>query len=202
MKDKELFIGCMKDMWKFLKDNNLGFPLELEVEHHIVNKFADNLMKAGNVFPLIRWCNAGNSQEKRAEHFNRRKKYGFEKRYNNGVGRFTLTEANRPKQDKTWDDDGMHLKEKIYTFEELVANDRFTIEKYNHSLHPNQKKYPGMTRMQVLLANVNPNVDHPRWSQATERRIGELSRRPSLLFNGYQNEVKDLYADMDLVNNF
>ncbi|HDN04929.1 MAG TPA: protein-methionine-sulfoxide reductase catalytic subunit MsrP [Chloroflexi bacterium] len=53
-----------------------------------------------------------------------------------------------------------------------------------------------------FYANVNPGVDHPRWSQATERRIGELSRRPSLLFNGYENEVKDLYADMDLVKNF
>ncbi len=53
-----------------------------------------------------------------------------------------------------------------------------------------------------FYANVNPGVDHPRWSQATERRIGELSRRPSLLFNGYEKEVKDLYADMDLVKNF
>lgn len=157
-KDKELFLACMKDMFRFLNSHGLGFPIELEVEHHIVSKFADDLMKAGNVFPLIRWCAPGNSQEKRAEHFNRAKKYGFEKRYNDGVGRFTLSEANRPKQDKTWDDEGMHLKEKTYDFDDLVANDRFTIEKYNNSLHPDQKKYKGMTRMQVLLSNVNPNV--------------------------------------------
>lgn len=49
-----------------------------------------------------------------------------------------------------------------------------------------------------FYANVNPNVDHPRWSQATERRIGELSRRPTLPFNGYANEVAGLYAGMDL----
>jgi len=52
-----------------------------------------------------------------------------------------------------------------------------------------------------FYANVNPDVDHPRWSQATERRIGDLSRRPSLLFNGYE-EVKDLYEGMDLAANF
>jgi methionine sulfoxide reductase catalytic subunit len=49
-----------------------------------------------------------------------------------------------------------------------------------------------------FYANVNPNVDHPRWSQATERRIGELSRRPTLLFNGYADQVASLYAGMDL----
>jgi sulfoxide reductase catalytic subunit YedY len=53
-----------------------------------------------------------------------------------------------------------------------------------------------------FYANVNPAVDHPRWSQATERRIGELSRRPSLLFNGYEDEVAYLYEGMDLVENF
>ena len=49
-----------------------------------------------------------------------------------------------------------------------------------------------------FYANVNPKVDHPRWSQATERRIGELSRRPTLPFNGYAKEVGSLYTGMDL----
>ena len=53
-----------------------------------------------------------------------------------------------------------------------------------------------------FYANVNPAVDHPRWSQATERRIGELSRRPTLPFNGYAAEVEGLYAGMDLAVNF
>jgi methionine sulfoxide reductase catalytic subunit len=53
-----------------------------------------------------------------------------------------------------------------------------------------------------FYANVNPKVDHPRWSQATERRIGELSRRPTLPFNGYADEVAGLYAGMDLARNF
>lgn len=49
-----------------------------------------------------------------------------------------------------------------------------------------------------FYANVNPTVDHPRWSQASERRIGELTRRETLMFNGYGEQVANLYADMDL----
>ena len=62
-----------------------------------------------------------------------------------------------------------------------------------------------------FYSNVNPNVDHPRWSQATERRIGEATsgfaallakRRPTLMFNGYEAQVGQLYAGMDLKKNF
>ena len=53
-----------------------------------------------------------------------------------------------------------------------------------------------------FYANVNPEVNHPRWSQATERRIGEFLRRPTLPFNGYAEEVASLYSGMDLRVNF
>ena len=53
-----------------------------------------------------------------------------------------------------------------------------------------------------FYANVNPNVDHPRWSQSSERRIGELKRRPTLMFNGYEEEVAGLYTGMDLAVNY
>jgi methionine sulfoxide reductase catalytic subunit len=49
-----------------------------------------------------------------------------------------------------------------------------------------------------FFANVNPNVDHPRWSQARERRIGEFFKRPTLMFNGYADQVAELYSGMDL----
>ena len=49
-----------------------------------------------------------------------------------------------------------------------------------------------------FYANVNPAVDHPRWSQARERRIGEFFKRPTLPFNGYAEQVAHLYAGMDL----
>ncbi|MDD2921977.1 MAG: protein-methionine-sulfoxide reductase catalytic subunit MsrP, partial [Anaerolineales bacterium] len=53
-----------------------------------------------------------------------------------------------------------------------------------------------------FYANVNPSVDHPRWTQASERRIGELSRRPTLPFNGYGEQVAHLYDGMDLAKNY
>jgi sulfoxide reductase catalytic subunit YedY len=49
---------------------------------------------------------------------------------------------------------------------------------------------------------VNPTVDHPRWTQASERRIGEFRRRETLMFNGYADQVAHLYAGMDLRKNF
>ncbi|MFM2059358.1 MAG: hypothetical protein RLY71_3743 [Pseudomonadota bacterium] len=57
-----------------------------------------------------------------------------------------------------------------------------------------------------FYSNVNPNVDHPRWSQATERRIGEdglfAKKRPTLMFNGYEAQVGQLYAGLDLKANY
>jgi methionine sulfoxide reductase catalytic subunit len=53
-----------------------------------------------------------------------------------------------------------------------------------------------------FYANVNPNVSHPRWSQSSERRIGEFGRRDTLMFNGYEEQVAHLYAAMDLRENF
>ena len=53
-----------------------------------------------------------------------------------------------------------------------------------------------------FYANVNPEVDHPRWSQARERRIGEFFRRKTLPFNGYADQVASLYAGLDLRANF
>ena len=53
-----------------------------------------------------------------------------------------------------------------------------------------------------FYANVNPSVDHPRWSQARERRIGEFRKRPTLMFNGYADQVASLYRGMDLRLNF
>jgi sulfoxide reductase catalytic subunit YedY len=53
-----------------------------------------------------------------------------------------------------------------------------------------------------FYSNVNPEVSHPRWSQASERRIGESGRRPTLMFNGYAEEVASLYEGLDLKENY
>jgi sulfoxide reductase catalytic subunit YedY len=53
-----------------------------------------------------------------------------------------------------------------------------------------------------FYSNVNPNVDHPRWSQASERRLGEIFKRKTLMFNGYGDQVSSLYAGMNLKRDF
>ena len=53
-----------------------------------------------------------------------------------------------------------------------------------------------------FYSNVNPNVDHPRWSQAKERRLGEIFKRQTLMFNGYGDQVASMYSGMDLKKNY
>jgi len=158
-KNTALFIDCMRDMFRNLAKWGLGVPMEAEVEHHLVNQFKDDLMQAGVLFPFVRWCVPGNSQEKYAEVLNRSKKYGYEKKYQQGIGRwYAKLEANRPKRDKIFDEENSNYKEKRYEFGKLVADDRELVGKYNNDLHPNQKRFKGMTRMQVLLAHANPDL--------------------------------------------
>ncbi len=71
---------------------------------------------------------------------------------------------------------------------------------------PHHRNRQRLTSM-VFFANVNPHVDHPRWSQATERFIGsggtlDVKRQPTLLFNGYADEVASLYRGLNLRENF
>ena len=172
LKTRDLFLDCMRNMFQTLDRNGFYMPAELEVEHHLVENFADGLMRAGVVFPLIRWCNPGNSREKRAEHFNRVKKYGVEKRLQVGVGRwYARLEANRPKVEKVYDEQNNTYKEKSYSYEELVADDIRAIQEYNIQLHPNQKMYPGMTRWDVLAGRQNPDL-HPFDKTVLYRFIG------------------------------
>ncbi|MDD4395339.1 MAG: hypothetical protein PHQ33_05585, partial [Bacteroidales bacterium] len=140
---------------------HLGLPLEMEVENHLVRQFEEDLMKAGNLFPFVRWCAPTNSQEKHAEQFNRQKKYGYEKRYQDGIGRwYSLLPANQTEGERFYNEvtDKYEIKEKTYDYDRLVADDLESIKAYNNGLHRNQKKYPGKTRMQVFMENLNPNL--------------------------------------------
>lgn len=158
-KDHELFISCLRNLFRFIHRQGLGMPMEVEVEHHLVRSFKDDMMKAGALFPFVRWANPGNAQEKIAERYNRDKKYQYEKRYQEGIGRFyAKLEANRTHQEKVFDAENNTYKERTYSYEELVADDFRIIELYNNDLHPDQKRYKGMTRLDVLMECVNPNL--------------------------------------------
>ncbi len=159
-KDSNLFIDSMRSMFRNLEQNGLGVPMELEVENHLVRNFKDGLMQAGKVFPLVRWCAPTNSQEKHAEHFNREKKYGYEKLYQDGIGRVrgNRLEANQTdNMERYYDEQANEYRyhDKRYTFEELVADDIQTIEAYNRGIRNGST----VSRWQTLLQNVNPRVE-------------------------------------------
>lgn len=159
LKTTDLFIDCVRNMFQLIDRHGWNCPAEVEVEHHLVNNFADGLIRAGTVFPFVRWCNPGNSQEKRAEHFNRAKKYGVEKKLQVGIGRwYAALESNRPKVEKVYDEYNNTYKEATYSFEQLVADDIRAINEYNNQLHPNQAYYKGMTRWEVLCRMQNPDL--------------------------------------------
>ncbi len=192
-KTADLFIDCMRDMFCNIDALGLGVPLEVEVEHHLVASFRDDLMKAGNIFPFVRWANPGNAQEKWAETGNRLKKYGYEKRYQDGIGRFyAKLEANRTHQDKIFDEENDNYKEKHYDYKRLMADDREMIKRYNNSLHPNQEEYQKMTRLEVLKVHANKNladIDKP----VLAKLIGK-SRETHIRRNQYVRVFNDKYG--------
>lgn len=192
-KTTELFLDCMRNMFQTLDRNGMYIPAELEVEHHLVSDFADGLMQAGTVFPLIRWCNPGNSREKRAEHKNREKKYGVEKRTQEGIGRwYAKLEANRPKEEKVYDEKNNTYKVKTYSYEELVADDIRAIETFNAQPHPNQKRYPGMSRWDVLCAHQNPNL--APWDKAVLYRFIGQHTETTIRQNTYCTVMYNQYG--------
>lgn len=192
-KTTELFLDCMRNMFQTLDRNGMYIPAELEVEHHLVSDFADGLMQAGTVFPLIRWCNPGNSREKRAEHKNREKKYGVEKRTQVGIGRwYAKLEANRPKEEKVYDEKNNTYKVKTYSYEELVADDIRAIETFNAQPHPNQKRYPGMSRWDVLCAHQNPNL--APWDKAVLYRFIGQHTETTIRQNTYCTVMYNQYG--------
>ena len=186
-KDEALFIDCMQDMFRLIDREGFGMPLEVEVENHLVSKFFDDLAV---MFPFVRICNPGNSQEKHAEHLNRAKKYGTEKQQQNGIGRWwAKSEAYRVDQDKVND----AFTEKAFTYERLVADDLAAVADFNNQMHPKQKKYPGKTRWQVLQENMNPNTAKVA-KPVVYKAIGECTTT-SITRNQY---VRVQYTDYQL----
>lgn len=192
-KDDALFVECVRDMFRLLIREGWNMPAEIEVERHIVNHFAEGFMKAQVLFPLVRWCNPGNSQEKSAEHKNRKFKYGVEKQNHANTGRFyARLEANRPKVEKEYDETNNKWKVKEYTWDEIVAANERDIYEYNHELHPDQKRFKGMTRWDVLEMMQNPGL-RPIEKWYVYRYIGERTET-TLRRNMYCTVMHDQYV--------
>ena len=108
----------------------------------------------------------------------------MEKRSQQNIGRwYAKLDANRPKVEKVYDEENNTYRVPTYSYEQLVADDIASINEWNSQLHPNQKKFPGMTRWDVLCGTQNPNL-RP-WDKAVlYRYIGERTET-SIRQNAY-----------------
>lgn len=158
-KDERLVVDCFRDMFRLIASNGWGIPAGIEVENHLMSQYKEGFLKAETVFQFVRFCAPLNSQEKYAEPLNGAKKRSVIHKNHEGIGRFYGKGKWRQEYRKISDETNELYEDKEYfTWEQLVADDRKDNEEWNNALHPNQKMYPGMTRWQVLEANINPNL--------------------------------------------
>lgn len=173
-KNVDLVVDMFRDMFRLLDRQGWGCPAEVEVENHLMSQWRDSFLRAGVMFPFVRFCAPMNSQEKHAEQLNGAKKRSIEHRNHIGIGRFyAKSRQYRTESVKVFDElNDTYVEKEYYTWDELIADDLRDIYEYNHALHPNQKKYKGMTRWDVLVANINPTLQ-PLDKATIARYVGE-----------------------------
>ena len=172
-KDERLVVDCFRDMFRLIERNGWGMPAGIEVEQHLMSQYKDGFLRAGVAFPFVHFCAPQNSQEKYAEPLNGAFKRSIAHKNHASIGRFYGKGKNRIESKKISDETNeTYEDQQYYTFEQLVADDRADNQEWNNTLHPNQKKYPGMTRWDVLVANINPTLQ--QFDKLTlSRYIGE-----------------------------
>lgn len=159
-KDIELVTEMFRDAFLFLQRNGLGIPAQIEVENHLMTQWKDGFLRAGEIFDFVRFCAPQNSQEKHAEALNGAKKRLVEHRQQAGIGRWYAKYGAYRTESKKVSDAGNDTWEerKYYTWEELISDDLRAIDTWNNLPHSDQRRFPGKTRMEVLLENVNPSL--------------------------------------------
>ncbi|WP_025880322.1 hypothetical protein [Segatella baroniae] len=173
-KNVDLVVECFRSMFRLLERRGWNCPAQVEVENHLMSQWKESFLKAGVLFPFVRFCAPQNSQEKYAEPMNGAKKRSIEHRNHLGIGRFYAKDHHyRTEAKKVFDElNDTYEDKQYYSWDELIADDMRDVMEFNNSLHPNQKKYPGMTRWQVLEANLNPTLQ-PLDKSVLARFIGE-----------------------------
>ncbi len=146
---------CFREMYRTVKTHGLMWPGEVEVENHLMSALSEDL---NAMFNYVTYCAPGLSRSKRAEHKIRSKKYGDEKKFQVGIGRWNQKGAYKTKSEKKDED----YKEPRIPLATLIAEDIESVNRYNHGMHPNQKMFPGKTRWQVLIDNMSPNLSRPQ----------------------------------------
>ena len=173
-KNVDLVVDCFLSMFRLIERRGWGCPAQVEVENHLMSQWRDSFLKAGVLFPFVRFCAPMNSQEKYAEPLNGAKKRSIEHKNHLGIGRFyAKNRAYRTESKKVFDAlNDTYEDKQYYSWDELIADDMRDVLEFNNSPHPNQKKYPGMTRWEVLEANMNPTLQ-PIDKSVLARFIGE-----------------------------
>lgn len=173
-KNVDLVVDCFRSMFRLIDRKGWGCPAQVEVENHLMSQWRSSFLKAGVLFPFVRFCAPMNSQEKYSEVLNGAKKKRIEHRNHLGIGRFYgKLRQNRVESKKVFDElNDTYVDKQYYTWEELIADDIRDVAEFNNSLHPNQKRYPGMTRWEVLESNMNPML-RPVDKSLLARFIGE-----------------------------
>lgn len=144
-------LESFRNMFCELIELNLPMPGELEVEFHLMIELEPILKE---MFPFVRFCTS--PTEKRAEHKIKEFKYGASKKAGHTRGRwYAKHEAYRTVRNKMSGD----MVEPEFQSQDIVADDLADIEKHNNELHPLQKTYPGMSRKDVFLENINPELE-------------------------------------------
>ncbi len=172
-KDERLVLDCFRDMFRLIDRQGWGMPAGIEVENHLMTQYKSGFLQAGVAFPFVRFCAAQNSQEKYAEPLNGAKKRSIIHKNHEGIGRFYGKGKWRTESKKVSDaTNELYEDKQYYTYDELVADDRRDCAEWNAALHPNQKKYPNMSRWDVLVANINPTLQ-PLDKLTLARYIGQ-----------------------------
>lgn len=173
VKDEGLVVDCFRDMFRLIDKMGWGMPAGIEVENHLMSQYKDGFLQAGVAFPFVHFCAPQNSQEKYAEPLNGAKKRSVIHKNHEGIGRFYGKGKWRQEYKKVSDETNELYEDKEYfSWEQLVADDRRDSYEWNHQLHPNQKKFPGMTRWDVLCERINPSL-RPLDKLTLARYIGE-----------------------------
>lgn len=171
-KDESLVVDCFRNMFRTIARHGWGIPAGIEVENHLMSQYRDGFLRAGEVFPFVHFCAPQNSQEKYAEPLNGAKKRSIIHKNHTGIGRFYGKGKWRQEYKKVSDEwNDTYEDREYFTWEELVADDRADSAEWNNTLHPDQKRYLGMTRWQVLVANVSPTL-LPYDARMLARHIG------------------------------
>lgn len=154
-KGLNLIFDCFRNTFEQLEYYGVNMPAEVEVENHLMSNLRETTLKEGNLFPFVRFAAAENPQEKSIEGFFRILRYKYERKIKGFRARpHARSEFNQSRPNEE------HVE---YSFEQICEMTIEHILEYNNDLHPNQKKFPGKSRIEVFLEYQHPKLQPINW---------------------------------------